>query len=246
MEIVSSSLYVANLQQDEVLRTHLIKLRNKLNVLEWRTFASRQSFWNLDPVVVDRLLDIQRETATSTGALAALGASLSLSILYSGSRGNMWPFFVAWWLFVISLAVTSALATSSSASSITVSTDLLETDREPAATTLSKATAKNWLLQRLSVLLVFISLCSMVGGFAAFAAAAAAYSVSDDLHGGGPHITSGPDLGSKGIRLVPEIVAYTVIGILGSAMCGAFLYRMRLRLHAQSYTRSFFSAHGSQ
>ena len=37
---------------------------------------------------VQRLLDIQRETATSTGALAALGASLSLSILYSGSRGS--------------------------------------------------------------------------------------------------------------------------------------------------------------
>ena len=41
-----------------------------------------------DSNTVQRLLDIQRETATSTGALAALGASLSLSILYSASRGS--------------------------------------------------------------------------------------------------------------------------------------------------------------
>ena len=130
---------------------------------------------------------------------------------------------------------------------MTSSTDLLETDdRVPAASTLSKATAKNWLLQRLSVLLVFISLCSMVGGFAALAAAAAAYSVSADLHDGGPHVTGGPDLGSKGIRLVPEIVAYLIIGILGGAMSGAFIYRMRVRLHAKYYTRSFFSAHTGQ
>ncbi|KAF8327881.1 uncharacterized protein EI90DRAFT_1637765 [Cantharellus anzutake] len=86
---------ITNLEKDATLRGHLRKLRNKLNLLEWRAFASSKSLVALDPMVVDRLLDIQKETASSVGALAALGASLSLSILYSGTRGGRSPFLLS-------------------------------------------------------------------------------------------------------------------------------------------------------
>jgi len=87
----------------------LKNLRSKQNVLEWRALASKPSLMHLDPVIVDvrivervgalakshdfihhiqKLLDIQRDSATAIGALAALGATVSISLMYSANRGS--------------------------------------------------------------------------------------------------------------------------------------------------------------
>lgn len=220
---------IANLEKDAILRTHLVKLRNKLNTLQWRSFASNKSLFSLDPMVVDRLLDIQRETATATGALAAVGAGISISTLYSAARGDMWPFFVSWWLFVISLATTSALGFTSSGSSAVSNNDLLETDtKDQQGNSLETPSTKGWLLRRLSVVAVLISLLSVVGGWAALAAAVGTYSVTEDLHGDGPKVTNGPDLGEEGIRVYSKWVLYGVIITLACAMVGGYIWRLRL------------------
>jgi len=37
---------------------------------------------------IQKLLDIQRDSATAIGALAALGATVSISLMYSANRGS--------------------------------------------------------------------------------------------------------------------------------------------------------------
>ena len=80
-----------------------------MNVLEWRILPRRLRFMHMDPVVeevhimerVDRqagshvaihhhqkLLNIQRDSATAAGTLGVVGATVSISFMYSANRGS--------------------------------------------------------------------------------------------------------------------------------------------------------------
>ncbi|KAF8318165.1 hypothetical protein DL93DRAFT_2153903 [Clavulina sp. PMI_390] len=190
---------------DEVLRNHLIRLKTKLNKLEWRSLALRSEFFDLNPLVVERLLDIQKESASAIGALAVVGATLAISLMYSASRGNMWyPFLCV--------------------------SDLLETDNyiDLESGDMARATKKNWLKQKISVVAVIFSLIGVAAGWAILAAGAAGYNLYNEIQqGNGPKIEDGPNLGPGGIKLFEKVIVYFIIGDFMVVLIGAYFYRLR-------------------
>ena len=135
----------------------------------------------------------------------------------------------AWWMFVISMATTSGLSLAASGgSSISDSGGLLETSD---ASSLTRATPRHWLLQRLSVVAVALSLAGAAGGWALLAAGAAGYNLHYELAGNGASISAGPDLGPGGIQLAPRLVTYLIIGIFVVILTGGYLIRLRPRMH---------------
>jgi len=141
--------------------------------------------------------------------------------------------YAAWWLFVISMATTSALSLASSGSSITSTSELLETylhgEDEGG---FSKPTYRNWLLQRLSVVAVAFSLIGAAGGWALLAAGLVGVNLHFELDGKGPYISGGPDRGEHGIDLASRLVTYLIIGIFCVFLIGGYFLRLRPRFHA--------------
>ncbi|KAF8318166.1 hypothetical protein DL93DRAFT_2165196 [Clavulina sp. PMI_390] len=236
------------LNTDEVLRNHLNRLKTKRNKLEWRALALEPGFFKLNPLVVERLLDIQKDSASAVGALAVVGATLAISLMYSASRGNMWYFFVSWWMFVVSMATTSGLSLAGAGSSISGASDLLETDtyvdEAGGSEGISRATPKNWLKQKISVIAVAFSLIGVAAGWALLAAGAAGYNLYNEItEQNSPKIEAGPNLGPGGIRLPERIITYVIIGIFVIVLIGGYFYRLRPRMNTR-YLAASFAAEG--
>ncbi|KAF8318167.1 hypothetical protein DL93DRAFT_433256 [Clavulina sp. PMI_390] len=231
------------LNTDEVLRNHLNRLKNKHNKLKWRALALRPGLFKLNPLVVERLLDIQRDSASAIGALAVVGATLAISLMYSATRGNMWYPFIAWWMFVVSMATTSGLSFASAGSSISDASDLLETDtyadENGGGGGITLATPKNWLKQKISVIAVAFSLIGVAAGWAMLAAGAAGFNLNNELAGNSPKIEDGPNLGPGGIKLPERLVAYLIIGIFVIVLIGGYFYRLRPRMNTRYLAASF-------
>lgn len=143
----------------------------------------------------------------------------------------------AWWLFIASLALTSALAFSSSGSGTVTSTDLLEIDPDFTFNELlnDARSNKRWIYQQSIIACVGVSLMSVVAGYATLACGVVKFGVHDELVGGSPRVVGGPDgredHGSKWTRYF----AYAVIGFFALCMMCGYVYRLKSRVHGKSY-----------
>lgn len=137
--------------------------------------------------------------------------------------------FIAWWMFIISLALTSALAFSSSASNPAASPGV------PLEEVLARdsGTINSVGKRRLSVFMVSASLMAVVGGFATLCCGVTTYNLHGELKGEAPHISAGPDLGPKGIQPAPRSVSYVIIVLFALCMFGGHVYRLRLMYFAR-------------
>lgn len=141
------------------------------------------------------------------------------------------------------MATTSGLSLAASGSAIGGAGDLLETDTGiDDSTDRSRATPRNWLIHKLSVIVVAFSLIGVAGGWALLAAGAATYNLHGEITDHQPPaVSDGPDLGTKGISLANRLVTYLIIGIFVIILIGGYFYRLRPRFHAREY-RSVFLA----
>lgn len=143
-------------------------------------------------------------------------------------------------MFVISLIVTSCLALASAGHSISGANDLLETDPLIDRTNISRATPRNWAIQKLGVFGVAFSLCGVAGGWGMLCAGGVGYNIYHD-HQGAPKLDAGPDLGANGMPLGNRIVADLFIAFFILLMLGGYFYRLRPRMQTE-YVRARFSS----
>ena len=83
----------------------------------------------------------------------------------------------------------------------------------------------------LAVLLVVFSLLGCAAGWATLAVGVVLISIGDELHGGGPKITSGPNFATHGGFLALRVILF--IGIAGAGLTPVVCYfiRMFLNMH---------------
>jgi len=193
----------------------LQSLLSEQDVLRWRALGSQTSI-GMSAGAMERLLDIQRDTGASAAALAVFGAGLSLSVMYSAVRGDMWWIFCAWWCFISAVAISGMLA-------------VLAAGSDASAT---RATHTNWILRRWGAVGIGISYCAVIMGLASFCVGAAGYDVGYDLRGKGPTITGGPDLTDFGdnLPIYSKVVSYVLIGTLCIIYFAAYFIRLGLRI----------------
>lgn len=133
------------------------------------------------------------------------------------------------------MATTSGLSLAASGGVTSGAGDLLETDKyTDEADDVARATPRNWLFQKLSVVVVAFSLIGAAGGWALLAAGAATFNVHRELQGESPMISDGPDFGIGGIGLSGRVVAYVVIGVFVIILTGGYFYRLKPRFHART------------
>lgn len=132
------------------------------------------------------------------------------------------------------MATTSGLSLASSGSSISSAGELLETySQTEEGGGFARATPRNWLMQRLSVVAVAFSLLGAAGGWALLAAGASGFNLHWELAGKSPAIEDGPDLGDGGIQLGPRLTTYLIIGIFVIILIGGYFIRLRPRIHTK-------------
>jgi len=232
-----------DLTTEKVLQSHLNKLMNKANVLEWRALPRRLRFMHVDPVVEEKFLDIQRDTATSVGALAVAGATISITVMYSASRGNLWYLLNSSWLFMMSIATTSALSLTISGSGPSIFNDseldeyssLLDTyfdlrdtySERLQGNGLPNAPRRKWVfLQYLGIFAVSYSLTGVAFGWNSLAAGLLEVNLHSELKGKGPGVSGGPDYGEQGMGPAARLAYCLVIAIFIVPLLGSHLFRV--------------------
>lgn len=151
--------------------------------------------------------------------------------------------YAAWWLFVISMTTTSALALASSGSCSSIFhseldkySSLLDAYSNLQGTYSerlqgggsSDAKQRKWLPQQLSVIGVAFSLIGAAGGWGLLAAGLLEVNLHFELEGKGLGVSGGPDHGEGGIGLASRLGTYFTIGGFGAALIGAYIFRLWL------------------
>jgi hypothetical protein len=138
-------------------------------------------------------------------------------------------------MFVISMTTTTALSLANSGgSSIASSNSLLEMDLSgDEESNLAIATPRNWLLQRLGIVVVALSLIGVAGGWAMLAAGAAGYNVYLELNDLPLKIAGGPNLGVHGIKPGIRALSYALVVAFVVVLVGGYLYRLKPRFNPE-------------
>ncbi|KAF8579846.1 hypothetical protein K439DRAFT_349668 [Ramaria rubella] len=203
------------LQREELLARQSDDLKVKIRTLEWKELARSKPF-GFSPDSMETVLEICNEVGNITSVVAALSASIAITILYSAVRGNMFYFFAAWWCSIISLTSGIALSILSTKYTRKISRPLKSWD---------------WWRVHVSGVITTICLLGVVGAIVAMCYGAIHYDLSVELQAGfpPPHIQDGPSVPT--VPWASIIVASIIISIIcGGAFFALFIGPFRFSL----------------
>lgn len=192
------------IEQQLTLERHISRRQEESDDIRWQV-VSRQASLRFSDSAAQHLLFIQGQIGQAVGALSALGAGLTFSILFTATRGDLWCVYAAWWLFLISLCVTSALGLAGAGAD--------ERNARP-----SRA---EWTARRFSLLGIVVGALSVVGGFFALAIAVVVYDLTQELETGRGVIT-GPRPGGWRQRPLQKVLEFLVITLFAALWIAGF------------------------
>lgn len=207
------------IEQQLTLERHISRLQEESDDIRWQV-VSRQASLRFSDSAAQHLLYIQGQIGQALGALSALGAGLTFSLLFTASRGDLWCVYAAWWLFLIALCVTSALGLAGAGA-----------DERNARPSRAEWTSRRW-----SLLGIVIGALSVVGGFFALAIAVVAYDLTQELQTGHGVIT-GPRPGNWRQEPVQKVFAFVLIALFGSLWVAGFAWSLKPGLQLKNRKR---------
>jgi len=207
-----------NLKKQELLKSQLDTHKKTRYALQLRRIAAQASF-SFSPEGIETIIDTCNELGSLTAVIAAFSSSVSISILFSGIRGNLFYFFVSWWCSII--ALTTGLGLSVVSSRKTKSRDT--------------ATDVDWWRVHLGGFVVGLCLLASVGSIVCMCYASMTLNVSNELapDDGAPSIAGGPSI-PNGVPIATMVVASIIIIVIcGGAFIALFLgpFRFSTKRH---------------